>query len=51
VLLFVGKKVAKIDFFQILEFIQKLLKSAKLSKANDLHVSSCALQSPPLTEA
>jgi len=30
VLLFVGKKVAKKDFFQILEFIQKLLKSAKL---------------------
>jgi hypothetical protein len=50
VLLFVGKKVAKIDFFQIFEFIQ-ILKSAKLSKANDLHLSSGALQSPPLTEA
>jgi hypothetical protein len=43
-------KVAKIDFFQIFEFIQELLKSAKLSKAKDVHLSSCALQSPPLTE-
>jgi hypothetical protein len=50
VLLFVGKS-CKIAFFQIFEFIQELLKSAKLSKAKDVHPSSCALQSPHLTEA
>jgi hypothetical protein len=50
VLLFVGKS-CKIDFFQIFEFIQELLKLAKLSKAKDVHPSSCALPSPHLTEA